>query len=115
VPIIRVTVIGDHALAQNAAKRLAEGAGRILNSSPGSVWVNIEQMLDDHYAENAPEWPRPVFLHLLLREGAPSLQPGQVEALCDLAHTIFHVAAQHIHLIVEPPAAGRVYFGGSPV
>jgi hypothetical protein len=35
VPIIRVTVIGNQALAQNAAKRLAEGAGRIFNSAPG--------------------------------------------------------------------------------
>jgi phenylpyruvate tautomerase PptA (4-oxalocrotonate tautomerase family) len=115
MPIIRVTVIGDHALGQNAAKRLAEGAGRILHSAPGSVWVRIEQVLEDHYAENAPEWPRPLFLHLLLREGMVSIQPGQVEALCDLAHTIFHVPAQQIHLIVEPPAAGRMYFGGVPV
>lgn len=115
MPIIRVTVIGNHALGQNAAKRLAEGAGRIFHSAPGSVWVSIEQIPEHHYAENALEWPRPLFLHLLLREGAPSIQPGQVEALCDLAHTIFHVPVDHIHLMVEPPAAGRVFFGGSRV
>jgi phenylpyruvate tautomerase PptA (4-oxalocrotonate tautomerase family) len=113
MPVIRVTVVGDRAIAHDAARRLADGVGRILGSQPGTVWVLIEKVAAEHYAENNAEHPpEPVLLQLLLREGVTALQPGQVEALCGLAHAVLHVPAQHVHLIVEPAAAGRVYFGG---
>jgi phenylpyruvate tautomerase PptA (4-oxalocrotonate tautomerase family) len=116
VPILRVCVVGQQDIAADAAQRVADGAGRIFQTPPGSTWVVIESLPQQQYAENAVQQPpQPVFVRLLMRRGTSDLLAGQVQLLCELICANFNVPVEHVHVLVEPAARGRVYFGGRPL
>ncbi len=117
MPILEVRLVGDSA-APDLARRIADAAGGVLGSPPRGTWVTIELVPPVRYAESGGAEPgvAPVFVRVLLRDGAPREGlADQVTALCRAIATCCGRPAENVHLIYEPAAAGRVAFGGNLV
>jgi phenylpyruvate tautomerase PptA (4-oxalocrotonate tautomerase family) len=118
MPILDVTVIGDPpARARGGwAGRIAEAAGAVFHSGPGNTWVVLHEHTLEDYAENAAgpvERYAPVFVRVL-KKSLP-LEPElkiEVEALTRAVAEVCGRDPAQVHVIYEPPAAGRVAFGG---
>jgi len=118
MPILDVHLIGPvpDGVRHGLAERIAEAAGRVLQSRPQATWVKLHFLTADAYAENAggpPEGAQPVIVSVLLADRAEG------EALAAQAQLLTKAIAdacarpdENVHLIYEPPARGRVAFGG---
>lgn len=118
MPILDVEVVGSipDAVAEGLAERIADAAAEAVGSRPQGTWVKLRCLGEDAYAENGggpPEGVEPVLVSVLqaevaeggeLEEQALRLTRGIAEA-CDRP-------VENVHIIFEPPAAGRVSFGG---
>lgn len=70
MPIIEIEVVTaeGEALIPGLAQKLADAAGSILGTPPGSTWVKLRALPRAQYAENGapvPEDVRPVFVTVL--------------------------------------------------
>jgi phenylpyruvate tautomerase PptA (4-oxalocrotonate tautomerase family) len=118
MPILDVEVVGElpDRVGQGLAPRIADAASRVLDSPPQSTWVKIRFLPADHYAENEggpPAGTEPVLVSVLQAD------PPRGDDLAALAERLTAAIAgacersvDGVHLIFEPPAAGRVAFGG---
>lgn len=118
MPILRVNVIGDLDERHRAglARRVADAAGDVLASRPGGTWVTVSFVSAEDYAENgggSPEGALPVLVSLVMA------RPPEGEALEGACASLSRVVgeacgrpAERVHVLVEPPGAGRVAFGG---
>ncbi len=117
MPIVDVEIVGapEARLRDGLARRIADAAGEVLRSRPGGTWVRLRYLDAAHYAENggAPEGVRPVLVSVLqavvpdgdaLSEQAARLASAVAEA-CGRP-------VENVHVVFEPPAAGRIAFGG---
>ena len=98
------------------ARNIVDAAGAALDSRPEGTWVTLQFVDGDAYAENEgapPPGARPVIVSVLqadlperpaLEEQAARLTRAIAEA-CDRP-------PENVHLIYEPPARGRIAFGG---
>jgi len=119
MPILEVEVIGGAPIPERVrlAQRLADAAGAIFRSAPGATWVRVRELEPTEYAENATEpltpGARPVFVRLL-KQGLPDPEAmaREVEALTSAVALETGRPRDQVHVIYEPPAAGRVAFGG---
>lgn len=120
MPILNIEIIGplEESLLPGLAERLANLAGQALNSRPQGTWVKLKFVPRDQYAENQggpPPGVLPVIVTLLQATvphgNALARQAG------DLASAIaegLERPREHIHIIVEPAAKTRIFFGGEP-
>lgn len=121
MPILHVEIVGDlpEDVRRGLARRLADAAGDVLHSRSQGTWVQVRFVPRDAYAENGgdPETPvLPVLVRVLKRE-VPAFDALEAE-IDDLTKAIAVVcgrSAENVHLIYEPPGAGRVAFGGQLV
>lgn len=127
MPIFHIDLLDDGAPSDPAlAKHLADGLGRLLGAQAGHVWVRITRCAPSDYAENGEgAVPRWAFVRVILRTLPPEIPPPGTktippsEALAGRAHAIASLVAQHtgraledVHVYFDPPATGRIAFGG---
>jgi phenylpyruvate tautomerase PptA (4-oxalocrotonate tautomerase family) len=116
MPILDVEIVGDvqdprpTALAQ----ALADEAGRIFASAPGTTWVRLRTLAPSDYAENAETVSaRPVFVTVMKRQVPARAELAQeIAALTRAVARLVGRPAENVHVTYEPAAAGRAAFGG---
>lgn len=110
MPILDITIVGEQPAS---AARIAEVAGDVLGTEPSFTWVSLHRVSE--YAENrvaAP--PSPVIVRVLLRR-VPDDRASLARALGAAIATELGRARDDVHVLFEPPAAGRIAFGGELV
>lgn len=119
MPVLEVELIGGVAspLRQGLAQRLADVAGAIFGSAPGETWVRLRETPLEDYAENATDAAsagiRPVFVRVLRRaHPEPALLIEEIQALTGAVALETGRPFDRVHVAYDPPAAGRVSFGG---
>jgi phenylpyruvate tautomerase PptA (4-oxalocrotonate tautomerase family) len=113
MPIIDITLIGEAPGAPALTAELAQAIGDALRADAATVWVTLTRRAAGEYAENGPPpSPPPVFVRVLaLGDDGPSRAARARAIGAAVAATIGH-PAERVHVIFEPDAAGRVFFGG---
>jgi phenylpyruvate tautomerase PptA (4-oxalocrotonate tautomerase family) len=118
MPVLEVTIIAPPPEYDRKewASRIAEASGAVFRSSPGSTWVVLYDHPAEGYAENdaGSGGPySPVFVRVL-KKAVPfgSELRAEVEALTRAVAQVCGRDPEQVHVIYEPPALGRVAFGG---
>lgn len=121
MPLVEVEVVvaeGEE-LEAGLAVWLSEAAGQVLQAPPGSTWVRLRALAREAYAESGggpPEGVRPVFVRVLsARLPSEDLLATQAGRLTEVVAELCQRPARNVHVIFEPPAEGRVAFGGELV
>ncbi len=116
MPILRVEIIGEvhESIRPGLAQRIADRAGACLESRPQGTWVRVTYLPVDQYAENgAVDQYQPVFVSLLQADvPVGDARAEQMVRLTQAIATACDRPAEHVHILIEPPAAGRIAFGG---
>lgn len=129
MPIFHIDLLDDGAPDAALPKKLADALGTLLAADPGHVWVRVSRCPRSDYAENGDgPVPRWAFVRVILRSLPPEIPPPGLksiptsEALTGRAHAIARLVAEHtgraledVHVYFDPPAAGRIAFGGALV
>lgn len=116
MPLLEVEIVGVPAATTNPplARRIADTAGAVLGSAPQGTWVRLHYLPPEQYAENGGLTEAlPVFVSLTLAQ--PATGAALAAQLRELAQAIGDACgrgAESVHIRVEPPAAGRIAFGG---
>lgn len=113
---IQVVVHPGEEVPTGRAGALADAAGRALGSPPGRTWVRLESLAATHYAENevAPsDTPLPVFVTILMaRPPRGDARRAQAAMLAGALAETLGRPRDLVHIVYQPPGAGRVAFGG---
>jgi phenylpyruvate tautomerase PptA (4-oxalocrotonate tautomerase family) len=118
MPILEVTIVlkEGEVLSQGLSARIADAASAVFASSPGGTWVRLTTLDPRHYAENngGPlHGIAPVFASVLKAEvQAPEALQDEVAKLTAAIAAATGRPADNVHIIYEPPAKGRISFGG---
>jgi phenylpyruvate tautomerase PptA (4-oxalocrotonate tautomerase family) len=117
MPILEVELIrapDDAPRAPGLSSSLADAAALVLRAEPGRVWVRYRERPADDYAENGiHDPPHPVFVSVLRRELPPRAELAvEASALATALAPLLGRPIELVHVIYEPPGAGRVAFGG---
>lgn len=126
MPIFHIDLLDEGPPDAALPKKLANALGALLGADPGHVWVRLSRCAPSDYAENG-DGPvgRWAFVRVILRTLPPEIPPPGIktipasEALAGRAHAIATLVALHtgraledVHVYFDPPAAGRIAFGG---
>jgi hypothetical protein len=119
MPIVDVQFVLPHGatLPEGAAKRLANAIGAALAVPDGGLWLRLQVVPANQFAENGDEVRSdelPVFLtvlHANPKEGA-ELQ-AEATALAKAVAETLAMPRTRVHIEYAPPGAGRVAFGGN--
>ena len=116
MPIVDVEIVGADSVASDLSSRLADLAGQVFGSSPGSTWVRVRLLPRHLYAENntaSPEGWQSVFVTVLKAQRLTGTDlDAEVRALSDGVAAVCGRPAECIHILYEPDAQGRIAFGG---
>ena len=118
MPILDVTLVlrEGEVLPDELAHRLAHAAARALDSEPAGTWVRIHTLSSDQYAEGdgGPAADvSPVFVSVLKSRLPREEQMRETAGrLSDLIAEECNRPPENVHILFEPDAAGRVWFGG---
>jgi len=118
MPLLEVTVVGNSLVQsrKGLAGRIAEAAGVVLKSGPGTTWVVLHHISSEDYAENAAASGgenAPVFVRVLKKDlPSESELTTEMKALTRAVAEVCGRDPDQVHVIYEPGAAGRVAFGG---
>ncbi len=114
MPILDIEVVELSTDPAAASQSLADRAGRVFDSSAGRTWVKLRNLASTHYAENeTPDAPNPVFVRVLeARPPEEAELEDLIESLTAAVADVLDRPKKHIHILVEPPALGRISFGG---
>lgn len=125
MPILDVEIVtaaeSAHApgLPAGLAARLADVAGVVFGTPAGRTWVRLRRLDGADYAENGggPEpGVLPVFVTVLQLDPPDAGDLAtQVGALARAIADATDRPVEHVHVLYEPPARGRIAFGGGPV
>ena len=115
VPIVDVELVGDADLSSAATQRMADALGVALSSRSGGTWVRVRQLDRAGYAENGglPGDVRPVFVTVLERTRPHG--PDLAERVARVTAAVAEVTgrdAEHVHVLYDADAVGRLAFGG---
>lgn len=118
MPLVEIELIGGASAepAPNLARAFADALGAIFRSAPAQTWVRVRALPATSYAENgvdAPPGAQAVFVAITKRT-LPDSAALEREA-AEVAAAVGRICArppERVHVIYEPPAAGRVAFGG---
>lgn len=120
MPIVDIEIVGEADAAPPAlAQTLADEVGRIFAAAPGTTWMRMHALPAAAYAENGvavAAGDRPVFVTVTRRQ--PPSGPALVKEIGALTQAIARAVgrpAERVHVSYEPPAAGRMAFGGALV
>ena len=118
MPILDVELIGQQESdppVEQLAPRIAQEVGAALGVPEGQLWVKARRVAASSYAENGPRSDvLPIFVRVLVRTREPQVWPQRAAAISDAVANATSRPRGHIHIIFEPDATGRVFFGGLP-
>jgi phenylpyruvate tautomerase PptA (4-oxalocrotonate tautomerase family) len=115
MPIIDIELVsGTQApAAPGVTQVLADALGDAFEVEAGKVWVRMRALPAANYAENRANAPEPAFVTII------ASAPPTGEVLRRRVAQITEIVARHIHrppelvhVLFEPPARGRIAFGG---
>ena len=117
MPILEIEIVmrPGELLHPDMASRLADAAGEVLRAAARTTWVKLRQLPSEHYAENLQGGPSdmfPVFVSILKAGDSPPPPAGEAERLVAAIAPICDRPSQHVHILYEPDARGRMAFGG---
>ncbi|HLA98642.1 MAG TPA: hypothetical protein VJL34_09315 [Anaerolineales bacterium] len=118
MPILEVTIVLNEGelLATDLAAQIADAASVVFGSSPGGTWVRLATLDPQLYAEDSggpPEGVAPVFVSVLKAEfQATEALQQEAKRLTAVVAAATSRPPQNVHIIYEPPAKGRISFGG---
>ena len=126
MPIVTIETLSDQPLSDDDAlptpeqlQSLADALGELFGSQPSGTWVRARQQRRAYYAENVIEVSpdmRPVVVEILKsdleRDSELDIEAAAVSAL---VARILGRRIDHVHVIYQPSARGRVAFGGKIV
>ncbi len=130
MPIFHIDLLDDGVAPDpSLPKQLADAFGALFGAPEGHVWVRVTRCPPDAYAENGTgAVPRWAFVRVILRALPPEIRPAgfkgmpDAEALAGRAYAIAEIVAartgralEDVHVYFDPPAAGRIAFGGELV
>jgi phenylpyruvate tautomerase PptA (4-oxalocrotonate tautomerase family) len=120
MPLIEVEIVGGEPnLPAQVSQPLADALGTIFGSAPAQTWVRVRALPRAAYAENGvAESPgtNAVFVEITKRALPPPTELA-IEA-ARVSTTVAQICgrpAEQVHVIYEPPGAGRIAFGGELV
>ncbi len=126
MPIVTIETLSDHPHSPDDAlptpaqlRSLADDLGELFGSQPSGTWVRARQQPRALYAENAIEVSpdtRPVIVEILKTdlERGPDLDI-EAAAVSAIVARVMGRRLEHVHVIYQPSARGRVAFGGKIV
>ena len=117
MPILDVEIVVQpgEVLPDGMSASLANAAASVFGTPPGHTWIRLRELPRDHYSEDGggpPPGVLPVFVSVLKSQIPP--EPALRDEVAALARGIAKVTnrpAEHVHIIYEPPASGRIAFG----
>lgn len=114
MPIVDITLVQERQPDDDVAQRLADACGAVLGSAPQGTWVRLKVLNPSHYAENgADQTPCPVFVEVMRRDlPDESALAGEARRLSEAVAEVVGRSREHVHVVYQPAAAGRVAFGG---
>ena len=120
MPIIDIEIVADapggDPVPRATLQALTDELAAILGSGPSGTWVKIRSLPRNSYAENGGEVPasvRPTFVSVLLaRLPAAEELRRYAERIASAVSTVLGRPREGVHVLFEPPAAGRIAFGG---
>ncbi len=121
MPLLDVEIVirSGKSLSSQLATELANRAGEIFGSSPGTTWVKVRAIAQENYAENEggpPEGVYPVFVSVLKAKlPSPDAMHTEVAKLTEVIAQVCGLPEESVHIIYLPEGAGRVAFGGQIV
>ena len=121
MPLVDVLVVckTPEQLRAVSAQALADSLGKVLQATPGSIWVRTHTMAAAAYAENsAPldDLELPAFvtvMHSRLPEG--EALTIEVQAITAAVAKCIGRSNERVHVQYEPAGTGRQAFGGKLV
>jgi len=126
MPIVTIETLSDSLLSDEDAlptpdqlQTLADSLGTLFGSAPSGTWVKARQQQRAYYAENMIEISRdmrPVVVEIIKSD----LESGkelaiEAAAVCALVAQTLERKTEHVHVVYQPAARGRVAFGGKLV
>jgi phenylpyruvate tautomerase PptA (4-oxalocrotonate tautomerase family) len=115
VPIVDVELVGPGVVTAVTTQRLADALGEALSSRAGGTWVRVRQLERSRYAENGgvDDDVRPVFVTVLERTRAQGQElTDRVVRVTAAVADVTGRDPNHVHVLFEDDAAGRLSFGG---
>ena len=118
MPIVDVELVlaESQTIGPGLSSRLADALGQFFHAAPGRVWVRLRTLPATHYAENAADLAAeelPLFVNVLFAHPIEGeARANQATGICEVVARATGRLADRVHLVYEPPAAGRVAFGG---
>jgi phenylpyruvate tautomerase PptA (4-oxalocrotonate tautomerase family) len=118
MPIVQVEIVvqPEAPIPTDLAARLADALGALWTSPPQGTWVKVTPLDARLYAENGggplPE-VAPIFV-TVLKAHLPSVEQLREEtrAIAAIVAACSSRDQTHVHVLFQPPAAGRIAFGG---
>lgn len=113
---IEIVVPDGQSVPDNMAAQLADAAGEIFRSPPGTTWVRLRPLPHSCYAENGttePEGWQAVFV-AVIKAHLPTGHEleTEVRALTAAIARVCQRNPEHVHVLYQPHATGRIAFGG---
>lgn len=118
MPIVEVEIVVEpgEELEESLAHWLAEATGPIFRAPPGSTWVRLRTLATEHYRESGggpPEGVKPVFVRVLrARASSDDELAEEIARLTEVVAELCQRPPRHVHVLYDPPAEGRLAFGG---
>ncbi len=116
MPIIKALLVVPEGMAapKGAAQGIADAVAQVLRLEPARVWVTLQHVPADGYAENGVSRPpRPLFIEVLHADlPAPEQIAVQSKALARAIGSSLGLAPELVHIEYAPAARGRLAFGG---
>lgn len=114
MPILDIEVVDLTGDVSSISQKLADRAGKVFDSSPGRTWIKLRNLESTHYAENEESSAQPpVFVRILeARPPKESELRRLIKKLTEAVAEVLDRPEENVHILVEPPALGRISFGG---
>ncbi len=117
MPILEIEIVAEPKEQRLLASELADAAGAILSPARrGATWVRLRWLRKTEYAESGwsyEQTPCPVFVHVLVASWPEEAERAAIsEQLCEALAPLCERAPSLVHILWEPPAGGRIAFGG---
>ena len=118
MPTLDVEIVGEVSgdVGQGLAQRLADATGEVLGSRSQGTWVKVRFLEEEAYAENGggpPDGVLPVLVSVLQFERPEGRQLSRLaSSLTQAVAEACERPMENVHVVFEPPAAGRIAFGG---
>lgn len=119
MPIVEIELVEDptqEPVSRARISELADRLGELFESRPGTTWVKLRYLPRSSYAESGGaelDTVRPVFVSVTRLTLPPeSRLREEAAAVCAIIAHGLERPPENTHVVFEPPAAGRIAFGG---